>query len=197
MAILFQQSPNYHKGRYAKVTHLVIHAMAGFYQPSINLFMNPKNMVSAHYCISQKGDVIQLVKEQDTAWHVCSANPFTVGIELEDGNQCLKGGMWITPPLFRQAISLAADICVRNAIPIGNIIEHSDAFLRKFKNNHSDAGPFFDIQKFRAVVAAEIASRNAAHKAVMRFSSFLRPGTGILAGEVPSYPSSTCPSIRQ
>lgn len=159
MDIKFIPSPNYFTGRRSKtVTHVVIHAMAGFYRPTIDRFQNRASKVSAHYCVSLHGETVQMVHEQDEAWHACNANPFTIGIEHEDGNLCLKNGHWITAELWDASTKLTADICHRHSIPVANIIGHNDPLMRKYGNNHACPGPFVDFNKYRADVTSILAS---------------------------------------
>jgi N-acetylmuramoyl-L-alanine amidase len=164
MTIPFKQSPNYHPGRYSKITHVVIHAMAGWYKSTIDRFMNKKYEVSAHYLISHTGEMIQMVKEQDTAYHVGkNANCFSIGIEHEDGGDqyggyCVRAGHadWMKPAMWDASVKLTAGICRRWNIPTANIIGHNDPYLRKLGNNHADPGGFFDMVKYRQAVATEL-----------------------------------------
>ncbi len=165
-AIKFEATTNYDIGRNGtKVTHLVIHAMAGLFPGTVTWFKNPKSQVSAHYLISKKGELLQMVQEKNKAWHCGKANAFTIGIELEDGalvldpksgkrvlKTCLNDPTWLTSVEFDTATGLAADICKRNGIPVANIIGHYDPMLRKLGATHDDPGPFFDIAKFRKIV---------------------------------------------
>mgnify|MGYP001467668508 FL=1 len=57
---------------------------------SINRLKNPKYKVSCHYLISRKGEVVQMVKEKNIAWHAGKSkwkqfknlNNYSIGIEL-------------------------------------------------------------------------------------------------------------------
>ncbi len=87
----FIKSPNYTKGRlFRKPVRIVVHSMAGNMQPSINDFLKPAREASSHYLIGHDGREVQMVIEDDTAWH-CGAflHPFnnidTIGIETEGG----------------------------------------------------------------------------------------------------------------
>ncbi len=78
------------------VKALVIHSMDGFYNGSISWFKNPEGRGSAHYLISKEGEIRQMVREKDMAWHAGiydeplidylrpNPNHYTIGIELED-----------------------------------------------------------------------------------------------------------------
>lgn len=80
-------SPNFKVGRTSVIKYIVIHhwddpAKKPTIQGVINHFKNPSVQVAAHYVVS--GDrIVQMVKESDTAWHARSANPYTIGIEVD------------------------------------------------------------------------------------------------------------------
>jgi N-acetylmuramoyl-L-alanine amidase len=58
---------NYQRGRQGEIKGVVLHGTAG--PNAVGHFKNPKSQVSAHYVIEQDGSVIQMVSEDDTAWH--------------------------------------------------------------------------------------------------------------------------------
>jgi N-acetyl-anhydromuramyl-L-alanine amidase AmpD len=62
-------SPNYWSGRngYA-VKFIVMHGTAGSAESSLNWLTNPASTASVHYLVDVKGNVYQLVSEDDTAW---------------------------------------------------------------------------------------------------------------------------------
>lgn len=80
-------SPNFKKGRTSAIKYIVIHhwddpAKKPKIEGVVNHFEDPAVEVSAHYVVSD-GLIIQMVKETDTAWHARSANPYTIGIEVD------------------------------------------------------------------------------------------------------------------
>lgn len=87
MAYEWISSPNFKAGRTSPIKYIVIHhwddpAKKPTIQGVINHFKNPRIEVAAHYIVS--GDrIIQMVKESDTAWQARSANPYTIGIEVD------------------------------------------------------------------------------------------------------------------
>lgn len=177
MNIPFDPSPNYRKGRRGPgISHIVIHTMQGTFSGSRQWFKNFKSQVSAHYLISKKGDIVQMVKEEDTAWHVCNANPFTIGIELEDygkGPRDVKTGRvqeltsqndpaWFTQIQLDTAAEIVADICHRRAINVAHIIGHNSPMLKEYGNNHQDPGPYFPWDKFRKMVQVKLGGVNSA-----------------------------------
>lgn len=102
--------------------------------------------VSAHYLISEQGQVIQLVPEDMRAWHagagawgdVQDVNSHSIGIELAN-----TGDAPFVAAQMDALEVLLAGIQDRWEIPAARIIAHSDmAPARKF-----DPGPRFDWQR--------------------------------------------------
>ncbi|CAF4175203.1 unnamed protein product [Adineta steineri] len=61
-------SPHFNRGRSGQaITCLVLHGTAG--GGTVSWFQNPTSKVSAHYVVEQDGSVVQMVSEDDTAWH--------------------------------------------------------------------------------------------------------------------------------
>lgn len=171
MKIPYVQSPNFKKGRRGqKINYLVIHTMQGSYEGTRAWFLNQRSQVSAHYILSKRGDITQMVKEEDSAWHCSMANPITIGIELEDMSKVKDANgkihtktsqndpHWLTVVELDVAASLAADICHRHGLSVKNIIGHNDPILKRYGNNHEDPGPFFDMPKFREIVTKKLAT---------------------------------------
>lgn len=157
--VKFVDSPNFYIGRKGPITHIVIHAMQGFYTSTISMFQKPVSKVSAHYLISKAGDITQMVKTNDRAWHVGNANGFTIGIEHEDGSiidkkflNCINDPNWITTSELSASVDLCAALCKKFNIPVENIIGHNSELMRKYMNNHADPGPYFNMIGFRKQV---------------------------------------------
>ena len=86
-------SPNYSKKkrRNNDIKFVIIH-YTGMQSEiaSINRLKNPKSKVSCHYLINRKGDVYQMVRDQNIAWHAgkskwkkfLNLNKNSIGIEL-------------------------------------------------------------------------------------------------------------------
>ena len=95
------------------VKAIVIHYTEGTYAGCISWFKNCDAEVSAHYVIrSADGQVTQMVREADKAWHARSANGYTIGIEHE-----AYGNIWsfFTDEMYRSSADLVRDICSRVA----------------------------------------------------------------------------------
>lgn len=107
---------------------------------------NPDTEVSAHYLVSNQGDIQQLVAEEMRAWHagagcwngITDVNSHSIGIELDN-----LGTHPFAEPQMVALEWLLAQIMQRWSIPASNVIAHSDlAPHRKI-----DPGPRFDWKR--------------------------------------------------
>lgn len=105
-------SCNYSSRNGTVVNHVTIHYTSGTYAGSIAWFQNCAAKASAHYLIrSMDGQVAQLVREADKAWHVGVANGYTIGIEHEAyGNVAA----FFTNIMYASSVALVRDICARH-----------------------------------------------------------------------------------
>ena len=111
---------NYTSGRGGHaISAVTIHYTQGTYAGSIAWFQNcTYNGVgaraSAHYVIrSIDGQVTQMVREADKAWHVGNCNSYTIGIEHEAYGDIAS---YYTPEMYQSSAALVRDICDRNGI---------------------------------------------------------------------------------
>ena len=114
---------------------------------ALSRLCDPEAKVSAHYVVSEQGEIFQLVEEVARAWHAGvshwrgnnNINARSIGIEI-----CNRGHGHDYPDFPRAqmdaVMALSKDIIKRHDIPARNIIGHSDvAFERK-----QDPGEKFD-----------------------------------------------------
>ena len=97
--------------RTKEVSAVVIHYTEGSYAGCISWFKNCDAQVSAHYVIrSVDGQVTQMVREKDKAWHARTANGYTIGIEHE-----AYGNIWsfFTEAMYQSSADLVRSICSR------------------------------------------------------------------------------------
>lgn len=97
--------------RTKEVSAVVIHYTEGSYAGCISWFKNCDAEVSAHYVIrSADGQVTQMVREADKAWHARTANGYTIGIEHE-----AYGNIWsfFTDEMYQSSADLIRSICSR------------------------------------------------------------------------------------
>lgn len=92
---------------------------------------NPEAKASIHYIITRTGEIYQLVKEEDTAWHAgvinqpnwafyssigFNPNRWTIGIEHE--NYPGDGEAGLTEAQYQASLALHKELCAKYNIPI-------------------------------------------------------------------------------
>ena len=161
--IHFIQSPNRYIGRGGnKISSIVIHSMAGFYKGSISWFQNPKSQVSAHYLISKKGEITQMVKDSDRAWHTYLLNGSSIGIEHEDELKSQSDPHWVTPEMLEASASLVSYLMKKYDIPMTHLYKHNDKFVQELARKagkpqyiHGDPANW-PMDKYKALIQAKL-----------------------------------------
>ncbi|WP_373817487.1 N-acetylmuramoyl-L-alanine amidase [Porphyromonas loveana] len=98
--------------RSSAISGVVIHYTQGSYAGCIAWFLNCDSHVSAHYVLrSSDGQVTQMVREADKAWHARSANDYTIGIEHEAYGDIAS---YFTKAMYDASTELVRDICRRH-----------------------------------------------------------------------------------
>lgn len=107
---------NYQSGRNGnKITHIAIHTTQGSYAATISWFRNTGAHRSSHYIVrASDGQITQMVREGDMAFHAQGANAYTIGIEHEGYIE--NGNKWYSDKLYRSSAALVRDICDRRSI---------------------------------------------------------------------------------
>ena len=147
---LTHPSPNFDDRHDQPIDMLVLHYTDMLStDAAIAHLRDPAAKVSAHYVVSETGDVSSLVAEENRAWHAGESswrdhplvNARSIGIEI--ANPGHTNGYVPFPPVQMDAvIALCQGIIARHPIPPRNVVGHSDvAFLRKM-----DPGELFDWQ---------------------------------------------------
>lgn len=121
------------------------------------------NKVSAHYLIDRKGQVFQLVNEQERAWHAGQSklpydfdarenvNNFSIGVEL-----IATGQGSFEDSQYSELVNLINDILTRQ--PLRYILGHQQIA----PNRKQDPGSGFDWQKLRDLIQASSNIKNHA-----------------------------------
>lgn len=126
-------SPNFDE-RKLPVTMLVLH-YTGMpdAQSAIDWMASPESKVSAHYVVTEEGEVVRMVAEDKRAWHAgrsywrgfTDINSASIGIEIVN-----PGHEWgyrdFPEAQIGALIPLVHDIVTRHGITRGNIVGHSD-----------------------------------------------------------------------
>ncbi len=138
----------------AAIDMLVLHytGMATL-EAALERLRDPTAKVSAHYLISEEGEVISLVAEEHRAWHAGEAfwrgnidiNDRSIGIELVNPGHEF-GYRTFMEAQMAALEGLAADILGRHPVPARNVVAHSDIAPRR----KTDPGELFDWRRLAA-----------------------------------------------
>ena len=156
LKIKILKSPNYSKKKrkISKIKYLIIH-YTGMQSErvSIDRLLNKQHKVSCHYLISRNGNIIQMVNDDNVAWHagksmwktVTNLNEDSIGIELVN-----KGHSLGYENFSKKQIKILINLCLflkkKYKINKLNILGHSDiAPLRK--KDPGEKFPWFELSK--------------------------------------------------
>ena len=135
-------SPNCNE-RALPVSMLVVHyTEMKPVETALEKLTDPEAGVSAHYLITEEGEVIQLVSERMRAWHagtsywrgIKDVNSASIGIELDHPGHAPENGGYrgFAEAQFEALVPLVARIVRDYDIPRANVVGHSDvAPMRK------------------------------------------------------------------
>ena len=126
-------SPNWNE-RVEPISMVVLHyTEMQSAEAALERMCDPASEVSAHYLISEQGEVVRLVPEDKRAWHAgvsywrghTDVNGRSIGIELDH-----PGHAWgyreFSQPQFEALVPLLARIVKDYNIPRANVVGHSD-----------------------------------------------------------------------
>lgn len=151
----FFQSPNYSSRAGADINTIVVHyTTAGNFESTKNWFLNPDSKVSAHYIIDKNGDIYQMVKDTDKAWHARQANRNSIGIE-----HVAKQGDQLTKAQEKSSIQLIQWLMAEYKIPKENIKAHKQIVSTSCPGNiFGDDINDTSLPKFKAWVAKKFSN---------------------------------------
>ncbi|KRD31996.1 hypothetical protein ASE35_13650 [Lysobacter sp. Root916] len=148
------------------VDRIVIHITDGGSRitGTIGWFQNPDQRnsrnehitVSAHYVIGRDGEVVQMVRNNDVAWHASSANTHGIGIE----HVANKRGLDPTEAQYQASAALVAWLCAQYNLPIDreHIVGHQEASPR---DNHDCPSRLWNWDHYMDCVRAAAAPATA------------------------------------
>ena len=139
---------------------IVIHDIEGSYASAINVFQDPNRHGSAHYIVSYKGQVTQMVAEKNVAWHAGNwdYNTRAIGIEHEG----YAGINTYTSPEYYASARVVASICSRWGVPMDrkHVIGHNQVpdpnnpNLFGGADHHWDPGPYWNWNGYMRLAQA-------------------------------------------
>jgi N-acetyl-anhydromuramyl-L-alanine amidase AmpD len=157
-----------------RIQYIVIHDTEGVgsdspYDSVIASFENLASGASAHYVIrSSDGQVTQMVRTRDVAWHAgnWTFNEHSIGIEHEAF--ATQGGTWYTEQMYRASARLVRYLAARYDIPLDrqHILGHEDipreiekSGYQYFGDAHWDPGPHWDWEHYMDLLGAPISAQ--------------------------------------
>jgi hypothetical protein len=142
----------------ATINGIVIHDTEGRFIGSIHALQNPRVDGSAHFVVSRRGQIVQLVPVTDVAWHSGNSwwNLHSIGIEHEGW----AGRRAYTEKEYRASAQLVAYLAHRWSIPIDreHIIGHAEVpdpyHPGRFGgvSHHTDPGPYWNWGNYMGLV---------------------------------------------
>lgn len=138
MEIQRRGSPNFLAGRKgARIIAIIDHITSGKYPGCLDWLCNPAADASAHYLVTRGGMIIQMVHDEDSAWHAKANRPswrlyngtgvnrYTIGIEHE-GYKENGGNGALTEAQYQATLWLHRTKIQEHRIPIDrdHIIGH-------------------------------------------------------------------------
>ena len=136
---IWLSSPNYSSRGGSAIREAVIHTTEGNYSGAISWLRNPASQASAHYVVrSSDGQITQLVRESQKAWHARNHNPYSLGIEHE---AFVSNSSWYTSAMYNASAGIVRMFCARYSQ-----ITCSSAYKGASSSGHMVLGDSVDIK---------------------------------------------------
>jgi N-acetyl-anhydromuramyl-L-alanine amidase AmpD len=191
--VLIKHSPNKTQSNRTRATidAIVIHDTEGRFIGSIHVLQRASTRGSAHFVVSRRGQVVQLVPVTDVAWHAGNAwwNLHSIGIEHEGW----AGRHAYTEKEYRASAQLVAYLAHRWGVPLDrrHIIGHAEVpdpyHPGRFGgfSHHTDPGPYWNWSHYMSLVRYY-----AAHPVLPRFVKQMTvlPDAPVPAAQTPAQP---------
>jgi N-acetylmuramoyl-L-alanine amidase len=144
------------------VRYVVMHDNETTYDHTLKIFQNPLDYASANFEVrSSDGQVAQLVRTKDVAWHAGNwyVNMHAIGIEQE--GWAMQGATWFTEPLYHASARLVRYFSRLYGIPLDrmHILGHDNVpgnSVGAQKSMHWDPGPYWSWDHFMDLLGAPI-----------------------------------------
>jgi len=141
---------------------IVIHDTEVSYGSAIQLFQTAGFAASAHYVVSYGGDVTQMVREKDIAWHAGNWDYNTRSIGIEHEGLAWTPGLYTTAE-YNASAAISASICSRWGVQMdrAHVIGHNEVpdpnnpGLYGGSDHHTDPGPYWDWSYYMAAAQAD------------------------------------------
>jgi N-acetyl-anhydromuramyl-L-alanine amidase AmpD len=157
--VVVLRSPNYDVA-HRRIDRIVVHVTQEPFSRAIRLLRDPRRGASAHYVVSQRGRIVQLVSTSYIAWHAGNKrmNRRSIGIEHEGWIGRRRS---ITEAEYRASARLVAYLVTRIGIPIDrrHIIGHDEVpdplhpGLFGGAYHHRDPGRFWRWEHYMRLIS--------------------------------------------
>ena len=169
---------------HADLYYVVIHDIEGSYDSAISWFQNPASQVSAHFVTSNAGDITQMVRISDIAWHAGNwdYNQHSVGIEHE--------GYAADPNSYPETMyqsSAALTRWLSDTYIISLDRTHVLGHVEVPGSTHHDPGPYWNWDHYMELVNAGGAVVQAKLVGYVRIGDTLDVGTYTITATAPGY----------
>ncbi|MGW5123947.1 N-acetylmuramoyl-L-alanine amidase [Streptomyces sp. NPDC004069] len=139
-----------------RIDRVVIHVTQGSYASAVKVFQDPGHGAAAHYVVSADGQVTQMIRELDVAFHAGNRayNERSVGIEHEG---FVDDASSFTDAMYAASARLTAAICGRYGISVDR--EHIIGHVEVPGTDHTDPGRYWDWDRYIRLVRAARTAR--------------------------------------
>lgn len=143
------------------VDMIVIHDTEVTFADAIRIFADPTSQRSANYIVSAKGQIAQMVPENDIAWHAGNWDYNTRAIGIEHEGYAYRPGSY-TRVEYQASAHLAASICSRWGVPMdrNHVIGHDQVpdpnqpGLFGGESHRTDPGPYWDWNYYMSLATS-------------------------------------------
>jgi N-acetyl-anhydromuramyl-L-alanine amidase AmpD len=172
LRVLIKRTPNKTESNRTRqtISAIVIHDTEGRFTGSVRYLQRARTRGSAHFVVSRRGQIVQLVPVTDVAWHAGNSwwNLHSIGIEHEGW----VGRRGFTEKEYRASAQLVAYLAHRWGIPLDreHIIGHNEVpnpYRRGGlggADGHTDPGRYWNWSHYMSLVRYD-----AAHRVLPKF----------------------------
>ncbi|WP_030667497.1 N-acetylmuramoyl-L-alanine amidase [Streptomyces cellulosae] len=128
---------------------VVIHVTQGSLDSAVKAFRDPGHGAAAHYIVGKDGQVTQMIRELDVAFHAGNRayNERSVGVEHEG---FVDRPQDFTDRMYTASARLTAGICARYDIPVDR--RHVIGHVEVPGTDHTDPGKHWDWPRYMKLV---------------------------------------------
>ncbi len=129
------KSPNFNDRPSASITMIVVHhTVIPTLEETVNHFLSAESKVSSHYVIGRDGRTVQMVKDEDRAWHagisswkgLDNCNDYSLGIEVVNKGD---GAQPFTEEQYHSLYELVEYMVSEYGIKSDMVVGHRDIAL--------------------------------------------------------------------